>query len=384
MLQVQNAIPFNRAPVTGRELELIRQALESRHLAGDGPHTQWCHAHLKEQLGVHSVLLTTSCTMALELAGLLCGLQPGDEVIMPSFTFVSTANAVVLRGAKPVFVDARPDTLNIDETLIEAAITPRTRAIFPVHYAAVTAEMDAINAIAARHGLMVVEDAAQSVGARYKGRPAGSLGDMGCFSFHETKNVVSGEGGAIALRDATLADRARILWEKGTNRTAFRLGQVDKYTWVDVGSSFLPSELTAAVLRAQLEGAQGLIDDRLQTWRFYHAALEDAEGAGLLRRPIVPAHCEHNGHIYYVLCADRAQRDAMIGRFRAEGITATFHYIPLHSAPAGQRHGITHGDLRVTDDIAARLLRLPLWYGMGNEAARVIEILRREPGLASL
>ncbi|PWB57320.1 MAG: dTDP-4-amino-4,6-dideoxygalactose transaminase [Bradyrhizobiaceae bacterium] len=384
MLQVQNAIPFNRAPVVGRELELIREALEARRLAGDGPHTRWCQDRLKEALGAHQVLLTTSCTTALELAGLLCGLAPGDEVIMPSFTFVSTANAVVLRGARPVFVDVRPDTLNIDETLIEAAVTPRTRAIFPVHYAAVCAEMDAINAIATRHGLAVVEDAAQAIGASYKGRPAGTLGDMGCFSFHETKNVVSGEGGALALRDATHADRARILWEKGTNRTAFLLGQVDKYTWVDVGSSFLPSEITAAVLRAQLESAREIIDDRLRSWGFYHAALEDAEGAGLLRRPIVPDHCVHNAHIYYVLCGDRAQRDGLIGKFRSHGITASFHYIPLHSAPAGQRFGRTQGELTVTDDIAGRLLRLPLWYGMGEKAGRVVEILRRELGLPSL
>lgn len=369
-------VPFNRAPVVGRELELISEALASRHLAADGPHSKWCHAWLADRLSVPNALLTTSCTKALEFAAMLCDIGPGDEVIMPSFTFVSTANAVVMRGGTPVFVDIRPDTLNIDEAAIEAAITPRTKAIFVVHYAGVCADMDAIAAIAARHGLMLVEDAAQALLATYKGRPAGGLADIGCFSFHETKNIVSGEGGAIALSAKIPLLAARVIAEKGTNRTAFMLGQVDKYTWVDRGSSFLPSEITAAVLRAQLEQAETIIADRLATWRFYHAAFADAEKQGLLRRPIVPAECVHNGHIYYVLLPSNAQRNAALAAMKAEhNVSSTFHYIPLHSSPAGQRLGRAHGSMAVTDTLPDRLLRLPLWYGMGDAAKAAAEAL---------
>lgn len=369
------SVPFNRAPVSGRELELIEEALASRHLAADGPHSRWCQQWLTERLNVPNALLTTSCTSALELATMLAGIEPGDEVIMPSFTFVSTANAVVMRGGVPVFVDIRPDTLNIDETRIEAAITPRTRAIYPVHYAAVCAEMDTINDIARRHGLKVVEDAAQALLATYKDRPAGSLGDMACFSFHETKNISSGEGGAIAFADELDYAAARVIAEKGTNRTAFRLGQVDKYTWVDRGASYLPSEITAAVLRAQLERAEDIIGDRLKTWNYYHSAFEAAEKAGLLRRPVVPAECTHNGHIYYVLLPSNAARNEMLEIMKAQGVVGTFHYIPLHSSPAGMKFGRVHGDMSVTDTLPDRLLRLPLWHGMGSAAERAADTL---------
>lgn len=370
------AVPFNRAPVVGRELELIGEALVSRHLAADGPHSRWCQSWICERLSVPNALLTTSCTKALEFAAMLCDIGPGDEVIMPSFTFVSTANAVVMRGGTPVFVDIRADTLNIDEAAIEAAITPRTKAIFVVHYAGVCADMDAIAAIAARHGLMLVEDAAQALLSTYKERPAGGLADIGCFSFHETKNIVSGEGGAIALSAKIPLLEARVIAEKGTNRTAFLQGQVDKYTWVDRGSSFLPSEITAAVLRAQLEQAETIIADRLATWRLYHAAFADAEKQGLLRRPIVPDACTHNGHIYYVLLPSTAVRNAAIAAMKAEhNVSATFHYIPLHSSPAGERLGRTHGTMAVTDTLPDRLLRLPLWYGMGTAAEAAAEAL---------
>lgn len=376
-----SSVPFNRPPVLGNELKYVAEALDAGRLAGDGANTRWCHAWLEANLGVAGALLTTSCTTALELAGLLCEIGPGDEVIMPSFTFVSTANAVVLRGGVPVFVDIRADTLNINEELIEAAITPRTKAIFAVHYAGVPAEMDKIRDIAQRHGLMVVEDAAQAIHCTYKGRPAGSLGDLGCFSFHETKNIVAGEGGAIAISDPKMLARARILWEKGTNRSAFLLGLVDKYTWVDVGSSFLPSEITAAVLRPQLEASLEIIADRLQTWDFYHRSLADAEEQGLLRRPIVPAHCKHNAHIYYILLPDRQERNRLLDALRSHGVAASFHYIPLHSAPAGVRFGRASGPLPVTEDTADRLLRLPLWYGMGESAVKTLEVLRTVLGL---
>ena len=368
-------VPFNRAPVTGRELELIAEALNAPHMAADGVHTKWCQAWLTERLGAPHALLTTSCTSALELAAILCGIGPGDEVIMPSFTFVSTANAIVMRGGTPVFVDIRSDTLNIDEKRIEAAITERTRAIYVVHYAGVCAEMDAINAIARRHGLLVVEDAAQALLCSYKGRAAGALADMACFSFHETKNVVSGEGGALVMSSADQYARSRVHAEKGTNRTAFMLGQVDKYTWVDKGASYMPSEITAAVLRAQLERAEDIIADRLATWQRYHEAFAQAERDGLLRRPVVPHECVHNGHIYYVLLPDNGQRNAMIATLKANNVGSAFHYIPLHSSPAGERFGRVHGDMTVTDTLPGRLLRMPLWYGMGAAADAAAEAL---------
>lgn len=372
-------LPFNRPPLTGRELENLRDVLQRRELAGNGTYTQACQDWLKARLGVAEALLTQSCTAALEMAAILCGLAPGDEVIMPSFTFVSTANAVVLRGAVPVFVDVRGDTLNIDEKLIEAAITPRTKAIFVVHYAGVPCEMDAVNEIARTHGLVVVEDAAQALLSTYNERQAGALGDIACFSFHDSKNVVSGEGGALVIKRADFVERAHVLWEKGTNRKAFLKGEVDKYTWVDVGSSFLPSELTAAFLGAQLEYADDITRDRLATWEFYHHAFAELERrSNQIVRPVVPPKVRHNGHLYYLLLRDGASRDATIERLRVGGIVAPFHYVPLHSAPAGVKFCRTSGSLAITDDVAARLIRLPLWYGIGDLAGRVVEAVSRE------
>ena len=367
-------VPFNRPPLGGRELEYLREVFEARSFSGNGGYTRRCQDWLKHQLGVADALLTQSCTAALEMAAILAQLEPGDEVLMPSFTFVSTANAVVLRNAVPVFVDIRPDTLNIDETLIEAAITPRTRAIFVVHYAGVCAEMDPIVAIARRHGLLVVEDAAQALLSTYRGRPAGALGDLSCFSFHETKNAMAGEGGALAIANPAFAERAFVIWEKGTNRHAFKLGQVDKYTWMDCGSSFLPSEITAAVLMAQLEEVDRFNRERASVWARSQEGFADLENAGLVKRPSIPAHCEHNSHLYYLLLRDQVSRDALIEALRARDIAAPFHYIPLHSAPAGLRYGRANGDLPVTDRTSACLVRLPLFAGMTLETAdQVIE-----------
>jgi len=365
-------IPFNKPYMTGKELWYIAQAHANGHLAGDGRFTKQCHAWLEQRTGAHKALLTHSCTGALEMAAMLANLQPGDEVILPSYTFVSTANAFVLRGAVPVFVDIRPDTLNLDETRIEAAITEKTRAIVPVHYAGVACEMDAIMAIARKHGLLVIEDAAQGVMASYKGRPLGSIGHMSALSFHETKNIISGEGGALLVNDPELALRAEILREKGTNRSQFFRGQVDKYTWVDVGSSFLPSELIAAFLWAQMEEADAITERRLGIWNVYHQWLQPLEAKGIARRPVIPAHCAHNAHMYYLLLPDLATRTAFIQRLKAQNINAVFHYVPLHSAPAGQRYGRAHGDLAVTVDLADRLVRLPLWLGLETEQAEII------------
>ncbi|MBL0934415.1 MAG: dTDP-4-amino-4,6-dideoxygalactose transaminase [Rhizobiaceae bacterium] len=354
-------IPLGWPAMTGREIAYIGEALAAGRLSGDGPFTRRCHEWLERRLAAPRVLLTHSCTAALEMAALLLDLEPGDEVIMPSFTFVSTANAFVLRGAVPVFVDIRPDTLNLDETLVEAAITPRTRAIVPVHYAGIACDMDEILRVARRHDLKVVEDAAQGLGASYKGRPLGSIGDFGAFSFHETKNIVSGEGGALAVNgDRETALRAEIIREKGTDRSRFLRGEVDKYTWQDVGSSYLPSELVAAFLFAQLEQADDINGRRLGAWQHYHDALEDAEIEGALRRPVVPEDCSHNGHIYYVLVNDAADRARILEAFRRRGVQAAHHYVPLHSAPAGLRYGRMSGGLAATDDLSARLLRLPL------------------------
>lgn len=357
-------IPFNRPYLVGRELEYIAAAHQNGHLSGDGPFTKRCHAWLQERTGASHALLTHSCTAALEMAALLLDLEPGDEVIMPSYTFVSTANAFVLRGAVPVFVDIRPDTLNIDERLIEAAITPRTKAICVVHYAGVACEMDEILDIAERHGLRVVEDAAQAIMSTYKGRPLGALGDFGALSFHETKNIVSGEGGALLCRDRQTGERAEIIREKGTNRSRFFRGQVDKYTWVDVGSSFLPGELTAAFLAAQIEAAEDITRRRLAIWDRYHAWAAPHEAAGRVRRPIVPAHCTHNAHMYYLLLPSLESRQAFIAALKAQGIGAVFHYVPLHSSPAGLEFGRAHGELGVTTSLSERLVRLPLWLGV--------------------
>jgi dTDP-4-amino-4,6-dideoxygalactose transaminase len=369
-----SSVPFNVPPIAGREIEYITEVMRRRHFSGDGIFTAKCQNWLKEHLGSSDALLTNSCTTALEMAAILAKLEPGDEVIMPSFTFVSTANAVVLRRAIPVFVDIRHDTLNIDETLIEAAITPRTKAICVVHYAGVCAEMDAIRAIAQRHGLIVIEDAAQALLSTYRGQPAGSLGDLAAFSFHETKNITSGEGGALAINTPGLSERAYIIWEKGTNRRAFKSGQVDKYTWVDCGSSFLPSEFMSAILLAQLEQVETITSERRAIWNRYHAGFAALDTAGKVRRPSVPAHCEHNGHLYYLILPTQAARDHLIAQLKADGISTVFHYVPLHSAPAGLRFARTHGSMSVTDATSAGLVRVPLHAQMAPTAAdQVIE-----------
>lgn len=361
--------------MTGRELDYIRQAHENAHLAGDGPFTRRCNEWLEQRTGAARALLTHSCTAALEMAALLLDIRAGDEVIMPSYTFVSTANAFVLRGAVPVFVDIRPDTLNLDECLVEAALTPKTRAIVPVHYAGVACEMDPLLEIAQRHGLAVVEDAAQGSEAAYRGRPLGTIGTLGALSFHETKNVISGEGGALLINDRGLVERAEIIREKGTDRSRFFRGEVDKYTWQDVGSSYLPSELVAAFLWAQLEQAEGITSTRLAIWERYHQACAPLEEAGLLRRPIVPAHCTHNAHMYYVLLAPGVDRTQVLQRLRAQGIAPVSHYVPLHSSPAGRRFGRA-GPMPVTDDLSMRLVRLPLWIGLtSDEQDRVVASL---------
>lgn len=357
-------IPFNKPYMTGNELGHIAQAHANGHLSGDGLFTKRCHAWLEETTGATSALLTHSCTAALEMAALLIDILPGDEVIMPSYTFVSTANAFVLRGAVPVFVDIREDTLNIDESLIEAAITVNTKAICVVHYAGVACEMDTILTIARKHGLIVVEDAAQAIMSTYKGRPLGTLGELGAFSFHETKNIISGEGGALVCRDATFSDRAEIIREKGTNRSLFFRGQVDKYTWVDVGSSFLPGEITAAFLTAQFDSAKSITARRLAIWKIYHEWAAQHEIAGRIRRPIVPVECDHNAHMYYILLPDLEARTAFIKNMKNEGIQTVFHYIPLHTAPAGKLRGRHHGSMGVTNSISDRLVRLPLWVGL--------------------
>lgn len=369
-------IHFNRPFMTGKELYYIAEAKFGNMLAGDGPFTKHCHKWLEHKSGCDKALLTHSCTAALEMAALLLDIQPGDEVIMPSYTFVSTANAFVLRGGLPVFVDIREDTLNLDERLIEAAITPRTRAIVPVHYAGVACEMDAIMAIAKRHGLKVVEDAAQGVMASYKGRVLGSIGDLGAYSFHETKNVISGEGGALLVNDPTLATRAEIIREKGTDRSRFFRGEVDKYTWQEVGSSFLPGELIAAFLWAQLEEAESITNQRLAMWQRYHELIAPLEQKGLLRRPIVPVDCQHNAHMYYVLLAPGIDRQKVLTELKKNDIYSVFHYVPLHSSPGGLRYGRAHGDLEVTVRQSERLVRLPLWIGLSDEQQdRVVKVL---------
>lgn len=365
-------IGFNRPQLAGNELIYIQQALENRHLSGDGTFTKRCQEWLERHLGSPCALLTHSCTGALEMAALLCGLVPGDEVIMPSYTFVSTANAVALRGAVPVFIDIRGDTLNLDETLIEAAITERTRAIFVVHYAGIACEMNAITAIARRHRLFVVEDAAQALTSTYRGRPVGSFGHLAAFSFHETKNFISGEGGALVINDPSFIERAEILREKGTNRSRFFRGQVDKYTWMDIGSSYLPSDIIAAFLLAQLEEAENLLSDRRAVWQRYHTGFSDLERAGFVRRPTIPAECEGNAHLYYLLINDLPTRTRLIQYLQTMGIQAPFHYVPLHSAPAGIRFGRANGQLAVTDDLSDRVLRLPIWPGMTDEPGIVI------------
>jgi dTDP-4-amino-4,6-dideoxygalactose transaminase len=367
-------ITFNRPYATGREFDNIEQAIVNRHLSGNGPFTDRCARWLEHRTGSARVLLTASCTSALELAAILADIGPGDEVIMPSFTFASTANAVALRGGVPVFVDIRPDTLNLDERLLSEAITDRTQAVVPVHYAGVAAEMDDILRLASQRELLVIEDAAQGVCASYRGRALGGIGDLGCLSFHETKNVHCGEGGALVINHPKWIERAEILQEKGTNRSKFFRGEVDKYTWVELGSSFLTSEINAAYLWAQLEAADEITSGRLEIWNAYHERFAQLERDGAARRPVLPPGRVHNGHLYYLLTEDEATRNRLIADLAAAEIQAVFHYVPLHSSPAGERLGRAHGKLAVTDTISRRLLRLPLWIGMGeSEIERVVD-----------
>ena len=362
-----NHIPFNRPFMTERELENIRQAHANLHLSGDGPFTHQCSEWLTTRLGCHQTLLTHSCTAALEMAALLMNVTEGDEIIMPSYTFVSTANAFVLRGAVPVFVDIRSDTLNIDETLIEEAITDRTRAIVPIHYAGVSCEMDAIIDIAHTHHLNVIEDAAQGIQATYKGRALGTMGDLGCLSFHETKNISCGEGGALIINRPELLEAAEIIREKGTNRSRFRQGKIDKYSWVNFGSSYLPSELNAAFLSAQLEQINWITSQRLQIWDQYHQKLAALESEGLLKRPTLPADCGHNAHLYYIILEEKMPRTRILRRLEELGISAVSHYVPLHSSEGGRRFGRAPSPLPITDDYSARLVRLPLWVGLSEQ-----------------
>jgi len=363
-------IPVERPYLAGHEFTEIQEAVAAGQLAGNGRFTKQCQAWLEHRVCAPRVLLTQSCTAALEMAALLLDLVPGDEVIMPSFTFVSTANAFVLRGARPVFVDIRADTLNLDERQIESAITPRTKAIIVVHYAGVACDMDAIIEIARRHGVIVVEDAAHALMSRYKGKPLGSFGQLATFSFHETKNVISGEGGALVINDARFVERAEIIWEKGTNRSQFSRGRVDKYTWVDVGSSFLPGELTAAFLWAQLEQAEQITSMRLEQWNRYREASSALDAIG--RGPVVPPDCDHNAHLFYVLLPLTAHRNEILADLNAHGVNAVFHYVPLHSSPAGQRYGRVSGSMSVTDECSARLIRLPLWVGMPLDVPEMV------------
>jgi dTDP-4-amino-4,6-dideoxygalactose transaminase len=363
----EKQIPFNRPYTVGTELDYVSEALELGQLSGNGELTRRCSALLEERCGSERVLLTHSCTGALEMAALLAGVGPGDEVVMPSFTFPSTANAFVLRGATPVFAEIREDTLNLDPDRLEAAIGPRTKVIVPVHYSGVACDMDPIAEIAGNAGATVIEDAAQGILASYRGRALGSIGSLGTFSFHETKTLSSGEGGALLVNDPDLVDRAEILLEKGTDRVRFSRGEIDKYTWVDVGSSFLMSEITAAFLYAQLEVADEIVGRRLESWERYHAGLADLEAAGLLRRPVVADDRTHNGQAYWLLLPSGAIRDELIAKLREAGILAIFHYIPLHEARAGRRWGRPGGDLRQTEELAARMVRLPLWAGMDDE-----------------
>jgi dTDP-4-amino-4,6-dideoxygalactose transaminase len=360
-------IPFNKPFMTGKELEYIAQAHSNGILAGDGPFTKKCHEWLQGNISNTRALLTHSCTAALEMVAILLNIKPGDEIIMPSFTFVSTANAFVLRGGVPVFIDVRPDTLNINEQLIEQAITSKTKAIVVVHYAGVACEMDSIMAIASKHNIYVVEDAAQGLMSQYKERALGGIGHFGSLSFHETKNIISGEGGALLVNDKKFAQKAEIVREKGTDRSRFFWGEVDKYSWQDIGSSFLPGELIAAFLWAQLESAEVITKKRLQSWNYYHELFESLEKNEKLRRPIIPLNCAHNGHIYYILLKSLEERTRVTQLLKEQGIYAMFHYIPLHSSPAGLKFSRTASSMAVTDQISQTLLRMPLWVGITPE-----------------
>lgn len=365
-------ISFNVPPVTGKEIIYMQDAISRNKICGDGYYTKLCNKWIEDTTGIAKALLTTSCTHATELAAILCDIKSGDEVIMPSYTFVSTADAFVLRGAKVVFVDIRPDTMNIDEKLIENAITDKTVAIVPVHYAGVSCEMDTIMEIAEKYNLKVVEDAAQGVMSKYKGKSLGTIGDYGCYSFHETKNYSMGEGGAILIRDAKDSDRAEIVREKGTDRSRFLRGQVDKYTWVAAGSSYLPSDLNAAYLYAQLEVAQQVFDDRMNSWNKYNEAFKYLKDKGVIETPFVPEECEHNAHMYYIKLDNIEERTKFINYMKENDILTVFHYIPLHSAPAGREYGVFAGEDKYTTKESERIVRLPLYYNMGETVDEVI------------
>jgi dTDP-4-amino-4,6-dideoxygalactose transaminase len=366
-------IPFNKPFVTGNEIANVSLVMASRQFAGNGPFSSQCESWFETRISGSRAFLVNSCTAALEMSALLCDIKPGDEVIMPSYTFVSTASAFVSRGAVPVFIDIREDTLNINERLIEAAITDRTRAIVVVHYAGVPCDMDEIIEIGRRYRIRVVEDAAQAILSKYKGRLAGGIGSAGCVSFHETKNIVAGEGGMLLVNEDVLASRAEIIREKGTNRARFFRGQVDKYTWVDLGSSFLVGEIPAAFLSAQLAEADVIMQRRLSIWNYYHCALSELEQKSLVRRPIVPSECEHNGHIYYLLMPCLASRSKFIELMKAAGIQVVFHYVPLHSSPYGRQVGRTSGSMAITNSVADRLVRLPIWVGLETQLESIVD-----------
>lgn len=369
-------IPFNKPYMTGMELEYISQAHKNGSLAGDGPFTKRCHNWLENNFDFKKALLTHSCTAALEMSAILLDIKRGDEIIMPSYTFVSTANAFVSRGATPIFVDIRRDTLNIDEHLIESAITPKTKAIVVVHYAGVACEMDTITDLSNKYGIPIVEDAAQGIMSEYKGRALGSIGQLGTYSFHETKNVISGEGGALLVNDPVYSYRSEVIREKGTDRTQFFRGNVDKYTWQDIGSSFLPGELVAAFLWAQFEEAERITKSRLDLWNYYHKSLKEAEDSGALKRPFVPRECKHNAHMYYLILPNKELRDGLISELLKHDIHSVFHYIPLHSSPAGEKFGKYYQQLPVTDSISETLIRLPLWVGLTYETQdRIVSII---------
>ncbi len=371
-------IYFNLPPVVGSEIEMIQDAIQLRKISGDGKYTHMCNDWIKEKTNAAGVLLTTSCTHATELAAILCDIKPGDEVIMPAYTFVSTADAFVLRGAKAIFVDIRPDTMNIDENLIEEAVTEKTRAIVPVHYAGVSCNMDKIMEIAKKHNLYVIEDAAQGMMASYKGQQLGTIGDIGCYSFHETKNYSMGEGGAILLKDGNMLEEAEIIREKGTNRSKYFRGQIDKYTWVAAGSSYLPSELNAAYLWAQLLKADEIYDNRMASWKRYYEAFNELAESGFIELPSIPEDCVHNAHMFYIKSKDLEERTRLISYLKENGIMAVFHYIPLHTAPAGKKYGEFRGEDRYTTTESERLVRLPLYYGLSEQdQSKVIEGVKK-------
>lgn len=365
-------ISFNKPPYVGEEIKYIEEAVKAQKICGDGQFTKKCNKWFEDKTGAAKVLLTTSCTHATELAALLLDIQPGDEVIMPAYTFVSTADAFVLRGATAVFVDINPKTMNIDENLIEDAITEKTKAIVPVHYAGVSCEMDKIMEIAKKHNLYVVEDAAQGVMSTYKGKALGTIGDYGCYSFHETKNYSMGEGGALLIRDGKNAELAEIIREKGTNRSKFFRGQIDKYTWVEAGSSYLPSDMNAAYLWAQLQKADEINENRLQSWNRYYEGLKDLKEAGKIELPYVPEYCEHNAHMFYIKAKDLEERSALISYLKENGVTAVFHYIPLHTAPAGKEYGRFHGEDKYTTKESERIIRLPMYYELVEQDAKKV------------